>query len=143
MRREDRPIFERRQAANSAVFVGGDVFTGRITYGFFSAEGGVSHGIYDSLNCGFGSDDKLESVARNREVCAAAMGLPTNRLAAVFQTHSADAVTVTAGAPANRETMTRADGMATTVPELGLAILTADCLPLLLGDDVPMSTLVL
>jgi YfiH family protein len=129
-----RPIFERRQAGNGAVFVGGDAFAGRIRYGFFSAEGGVSHGVYDSLNCGFGSDDKPGSVSRNREVCTAAMGLATDRLAAVFQTHSADAVTVTASTPANRETMTRADGMATTVPELGLAILTADCLPLLLGD---------
>lgn len=134
MRREDRPIFERRQAASSAVFVGGDVFAGRIRYGFFSAEGGVSQGIYDSLNCGFGSDDKTDSVARNRDICATAMGLATDRLAAVFQTHSADAITVTAGAPAAREQLVRADGMVTTMPELGLAILTADCLPLLLGD---------
>ena len=134
MRCEDRSIFERRQAANSAVFVGGDVFAGRIKYGFFSAEGGVSQGIYDSLNCGFGSDDKIESVTRNRDICATAMGLVTDRLAAVHQTHSANAITVTKGLSAALEKLVHADGMVTTMPELGLAILTADCLPLLLGD---------
>ena len=134
MKRGDRPIFERKQAANSAVFISGDLFTGKIRYGFFSAEGGVSKDIYHSLNCGFGSNDNTASVARNRDICATAMGLATDRLAAVFQTHSADAIMVTTGTKAARDHMVRADGMVTTTPELGLAILTADCLPLLLGD---------
>lgn len=134
MRCKDGHIFERRQASNSAVFVSGDLFSRRIRYGFFSAEGGVSQGIYDSLNCGFGSNDKTASVAQNRDICAKAMGLATDRLAAVFQTHSADAIMVTKGTQSERERMVRADGMVTTTPELGLAILTADCLPLLLGD---------
>ena len=134
MKREDRPIFERKQAANSAVFFSGDLFTGQIRYGFFSAEGGVSQGIYDSLNCGFGSNDKTASVVQNRDICATAMGLATDRLVSVFQTHSADAITVTTSTQTARDQMVRADGMVTTTPELGLAILTADCLPLLLGD---------
>ena len=134
MRRENGPIFERKRAANGAVFLTSDVFAGRIKYGFFSAEGGVSQGVYNSLNCGFGSNDKTEFVTCNRDICATAMGLATNRLAAVFQTHSAVAVTVTTGAPAAREQLVRSDGMVTTIPELGLAILTADCLPLLIGD---------
>ncbi len=134
MRRKDGHIFERRQGSNSAVFISGDLFARRIRYGFFSAEGGVSQGIYDSLNCGFGSNDKTASVAQNRDICAKAMGLATDRLAAVFQTHSADAIMVTTGTQSERERMVRADGMVTTTPELGLAILTADCLPLLLGD---------
>ncbi len=128
------PFFERRQAANGVVFVGGYAFGGKIRYGFFSAEGGVSHGIYKSLNCGLGSGDETASVERNRELCAEALGLATDRLAAVFQTHSADAITVLDGESAIREKIVHADGMATKIPELGLTILTADCLPLLLGD---------
>lgn len=129
-----RPFFERRKAANGAVFFGGNAFSERIRYGFFSAEGGVSLGIYNSLNCGYGSGDETESVERNRGICAAALGLATDRVATTFQTHSADAITVSDGDSANRQKVVRADGMATRMPELGLAVLTADCLPLLLGD---------
>lgn len=107
----------------------------RAPHGFFGAAGGVSNGVYASLNCGFGSDDKTELVAANRRRVATAMGLEEGRLAAVFQVHGAHAVIATDGAPSDRKLMTHADGIVTTQPGLGLSILTADCLPLLMVDE--------
>ena len=106
----------------------------RARHGFFGCAGGVSSGVYDSLNCGFGSDDDPALVAQNRDRAASALGLRADRLAAVWQVHSADAVIATGGAPSNRAQLTRADGLVTTERGLGLAILTADCLPLLMVD---------
>ena len=107
----------------------------RAPHGFFGAAGGVSSGVYASLNCGFGSGDETPLVAANRDRVAGAMGLATDRLAAVYQVHGADVVIATSGAPADRSQMTRADGIVTTKTGLGLSILTADCLPLLLVDE--------
>jgi len=105
-----------------------------VRHGFFTAEGGVSTGIYASLNCGFGSDDDAQRVAENRARAASALGLEATRLACLYQVHSADAVTVDTPSPADRNQWIHADGLVTTTPGLGLAILTADCLPLLLAD---------
>jgi len=107
----------------------------RAPHGFFGAAGGVSSGVYASLNCGFGSGDDPALVAANRDRAAAVAGLEPGRLAALYQVHGAKAVIAAGGAPADRSLMTRADGMVTTQPGLGLSILTADCLPLLLADD--------
>ena len=106
----------------------------RAPHGFFGCAGGVSSGVYDSLNCGFGSDDDPALVAQNRDRAAGATGLRADRLAAVWQVHSADAVIATSGAPSDRTKLARADGLVTTERGLGLAILTADCLPLLMVD---------
>ncbi len=106
----------------------------RARHGFFGCAGGVSSGVYNSLNCGFGSDDEPALVTRNRNRAASALGLRANRLAAVRQVHSAKAVIVTGGAPSDGMQLTRADGLVTTERGLGLAILTADCLPLLMVD---------
>ncbi len=106
----------------------------RARHGFFGNAGGVSSGLYASLNCGYGSDDDPALVARNRGRVAAAMGLAADRLAAVYQVHGTDVVTTQAGAPEDRDKLVRADGLVTTSRGLGLTILTADCLPLLLVD---------
>ena len=94
---------------------------GRARHGFFGCAAGVSSGVYDSLNCGFGSDDDPALVAQNRDRAASALGLRADRLAAVWQVHSADAVIATGGAPSNRAQLTRADGLVTTERGLGLA----------------------
>lgn len=109
--------------------------TPRAKHGFFGTSGGVSTGVYTSLNCGFGSSDDPALVTRNRGRVAASLDLPEDRLAAVYQIHSADVVTVSEGAPVDRNLLVRADGLVTTVRGLGLTILTADCLPLLLVDS--------
>lgn len=107
----------------------------RARHGFFGTAGGVSSGVYESLNCGFGSHDDTALVTANRDRAASAMGLKNSRLAATYQVHGADTVVISDGAPTDRNLMNRADGMVTTQPGLGLSILTADCLPLLMVDD--------
>jgi YfiH family protein len=104
-------------------------------HGFFGAAGGVSTGLYNSLNCGYGSADDPTCVTQNRSRVATAMGLTPDRMAAVFQVHGPDVVIASEGAGDDRDRMARADGLVTTCPGLGLSILTADCLPLLLVDN--------
>ena len=107
---------------------------GRIRHGFFGREGGVSEGLYRSLNCGYGSGDDPEAVRREPHACdAGACGMARRRaLCTAYQVHSAEALTVTA--PWTRQEAPRVDAMATATPGLALAILTADCVPVLLAD---------
>ncbi|MGA7485545.1 MAG: laccase domain-containing protein, partial [Xanthobacteraceae bacterium] len=65
-----------------------------IRHAFFTREGGVSDGVYTSLNGGPGSDDAPASVAENRARMAAALGVPADRLLTAYQIHSPDVVTV-------------------------------------------------
>jgi YfiH family protein len=102
-----------------------------IAHGFFGREGGVSSGIYASLNAGTGSDDNPAAVAKNRRRIAAAFALPAERMVGVHQVHSAIAVRVDAPWPHARP---HADALVTTTPGLALAIVTADCAPVLLAD---------
>jgi polyphenol oxidase len=102
-----------------------------IAHGFFGRTGGVSQGIFASLNCGPGSGDAREDVVENRNRVAEALA-PGAALLTLYQIHSGDAVTVTA--PWNIGEGPKADAMATNVPGLALGILTADCAPVLLAD---------
>ena len=99
-------------------------------HGFFTRKGGASSGIFAGLNCGVGSTDQSDIVAINRARAAAALDLAPEALVSVHQVHSADVVTVT-GPLTIRP---RADAMVTRVPGLALAVLTADCQPVLLAD---------
>ncbi len=105
---------------------------GRIRHGFFGRAGGVSEGLYRSLNCGYGSGDDPEAVRENRARATAACGLSPATLCTAYQVHSAEALIVTATWA--REDAPRIDAMVTTTPGLALAILTADCVPVLLVD---------
>ena len=105
---------------------------GRIHHGFFGRAGGVSEGLYRSLNCGYGSGDDPEAVRENRARVTAACGLSPSTLCTAYQVHSAEALVVTA--PWAREDAPRVDAMATATPGLALAILTADCVPVLMAD---------
>ena len=60
-----------------------------IRHGFFTRQGGVSTGLYDSLYCGPGSDDTRAEVSENRARVAAAMGLGPDQMAGLYQIHSA------------------------------------------------------
>ena len=102
-----------------------------IGHGFFPRTGGVSEGIFASRNCGFGSGDRREAVAENRDRCRRELG-PAETLLTVYQVHSPDVATVTGlWTP---ETSPRADAMVTDRPGLALGILTADCAPILFAD---------
>ncbi len=101
-----------------------------IAHGFFGRAGGVSQGIYASLNCGQGSNDRPEDVAENRARVARGVGVAPDRLVSVHQVHGREAVTVTA--PWSERP--KADAMVTAVPGLALGVLAADCTPVLFAD---------
>ena len=124
-----------RIAGAPAPYLHHEATAARAPHGFFGAAGGVSTGLHASLNCGYGSQDDPALVAQNRGRVAAAMELPADRLAAVYQVHGTDVVMAVEGAAEDRSQLVRADGLVTTQRGLGLTILTADCLPLLLVDD--------
>lgn len=102
-----------------------------VTHGFFTRRGGVSEGIYGSLNCGFGSGDERDRVAENRSRVLAALG-PADDLVTLHQVHSPTVVTVSA--PWTPDGAPRADAMVCNRPGIALGILTADCAPVLLAD---------
>ena len=104
----------------------------RLRHGFFTREGGVSEGLYASLNCGFGSGDAPERVAENRARALAAAGMPANALVTAYQTHSAEVATVER--IWRREDAPEVDAMVTDRPGIALGILTADCTPVLFAD---------
>lgn len=101
-----------------------------VAHGFFGRRGGASSGIFEGLNCGGGSSDQAEIVVMNRDRVADAMGVSPERLITVHQVHSATAVTLH-DRPVDRP---RADAIVTNTPGLALAILTADCQPVLFAD---------
>lgn len=101
-----------------------------VRHGFFTRKGGASSGIFSGLNCGTGSSDQSEIVAINRARVADAMGVTIDNLVTVHQVHSADAIAVT-GPLADRP---RADALVTATAGVALAVLTADCQPVLFAD---------
>ena len=103
-----------------------------VRHAFFSREGGVSQGIYASLNCGPGSGDDPAAVRENRRRALAQLDLPSESLATLHQIHSAEVVEVTE--PWEVGQGPRADGMVTTRRNVALGVLAADCAPVLLAD---------
>lgn len=103
-----------------------------IRYGFFGSRGGVSTGIYASLNGGHGSRDDAEAVTENRRRVADELTVEETSLVSAFQCHSSRAMTVTA--PWTRETRPHGDAMVTDRPGIALGVLAADCGPVLLAD---------
>jgi polyphenol oxidase len=104
-----------------------------IRHAFFTRSGGVSPGVYASLNGGVGSNDRPENVAENRARMAAILGVSPARLLTAYQIHSPDVVV--AEEPWTRDTRPRADAIVTRVPRLAIGVSTADCGPLLLADS--------
>ncbi len=100
-------------------------------HGFFTRKGGASSGVFEGLNCGVGSSDQAEVVAINRARVAEAMDVEVEAMATVHQVHSADAVPLDAPPDDPRP---KADAMVTATPGLALAVLTADCAPVLFAD---------
>jgi YfiH family protein len=102
-----------------------------VRHGFFTRNGGVSTGIYDSLNTGLGSTDDPAAVQENRRRIAAHFSAGPDDLAACYQIHSA--ITRVADGPWNSD-RPEGDAVATATPGVVCAILTADCAPILLAD---------
>lgn len=100
-----------------------------IAHGFFTRQGGVSGGIYASLNCGLGSSDERANVLENRRRVADHLG--ARAVVTLYQTHSATALAVEAPPEGD---LPKADAVVTRVPGLAVAALAADCAPVLLAD---------
>ena len=103
-----------------------------IRHAFFTREGGVSNGIYASLNGGIGSSDDPAHVAENRKRMAETIGVPASHFLTLFQIHSPDVVVATE--PWKAAERPRADAMVTKVPGLALGASAADCGPILFAD---------
>ena len=106
---------------------------GGVRHAFFTRQGGVSTGLYASLNLGRGSRDDPAAVAENRRRAAQHLGVAEGALLACFQIHSATVHTADAPWGDHRP---EGDGVATATPGLACGALAADCAPVLLADPV-------
>lgn len=102
------------------------------SHGFFTRKGGVSSGLYASLNCGWGSDDSKEHVAENRSRVAVKLGTTLENFCSLYQIHGREVVTVTT--PWLRTELPKADAMVTMQKGIAIGVLTADCAPVLFAD---------
>ncbi len=114
-----------------AVFLTDAALAG-IPHGFFTRKGGVSGGLYASLNCGWGSDDNKEHVAENRSRVAAKLGTTLDKFCSLYQIHGREVVTVEK--PWLRTELPKADAMVTKVKGIAIGVLAADCAPVLFAD---------
>jgi YfiH family protein len=103
-----------------------------IRHGFFTRDGGVSDGVYATLNGGIGSKDSPAKVAENRARMAAAIGVKPERLLSCYQIHSPKVVE--AREPWATTARPHADAIVTREPNLGIGVSTADCGPVLFAD---------
>jgi len=103
-----------------------------VRHGFFTRSGGVSHGVYATLNGGTGSNDAPDNVAENRARMAMALGVTPDRFLTAYQIHSPDVVVVEV--PWTHDRRPRADAIVTRLPQLAIGVSTADCGPLLFAD---------
>jgi len=103
-----------------------------VRHGFFTRSGGVSHGVYATLNGGTGSNDAPDNVEENRARMAIALGVTPDRFLTAYQIHSPDVVVVEE--PWTHDRRPRADAIVTRLPRLAIGVSTADCGPLLFAD---------
>jgi YfiH family protein len=103
-----------------------------VRHAFFTRDGGVSGGLYASLNGGQGSGDAPEHVRENRARMAGVLGVVPERFITAYQVHSPDVVV--AEQPWTSETRPHADAIVTRVSALAIGVSTADCGPVLLAD---------
>jgi YfiH family protein len=102
-----------------------------VRYAFTDRRGGLSEPPYDDLNLAAHVGDTPDAVAENRRRVAAGLGLPADRLVFMEQVHGGEVVVVDGpvAGPAPR-----CDGLVTSATGLALAVLVADCVPVLLAD---------
>ncbi|MFI5015566.1 MAG: peptidoglycan editing factor PgeF [Hyphomicrobiales bacterium] len=103
-----------------------------ITHAFFTREGGVSDGVYASLNGGLGSGDERARVIENRARMAASLGVAPERFATVYQVHSPDVIVI--DKTWDEAARPKADALVTRMPFLAIAVSSADCGPILFAD---------
>ena len=106
---------------------------GGIRHAFFTRDGGVSDGIYASLNGGVGSHDEPSHVTENRARMARHLGIAPEHFLSAYQIHSPQVVV--ADAPWTNDARPKADAIVTKTPGLAIGVSTADCGPLLFADE--------
>jgi len=105
-----------------------------ITHCFFSKNGGVSDEIYNSLNCGLGSDDKKVNILKNLDIVSKKIGFNSENLHTMNQTHSNKVVVIN---DSNKHIQRiNADALVTNQKNIAISVLTADCVPILIYDEV-------
>ncbi|MET4702152.1 YfiH family protein [Constrictibacter sp. MBR-5] len=104
----------------------------RVRHGFFTRQGGVSEGLYGSLNCGLGSADDRDAVVENRRRVAASLGAPRDSLTTAYQIHSDKVLVV--DRPWEADSPPSADGLVTSTPGVVVGALAADCAPVLFAE---------
>ena len=103
-----------------------------VRHGFFTREGGVSKGVYRSLNCGYSGSDDERSVMANRSLAMDRLGMPADALTTVKQVHGNSVRHVTEAAPGRPRI--EADALVTDRPGIALGVLSADCASVLIVD---------
>ncbi len=110
-----------------------------VFHGFFGNQGGVSGGVYASLNCGVGSNDDPSHIAKNKALVAGAVGVGVDHFCELHQIHSDKCLIVDSVMDGERA---QGDAFVTKARGLALGVLTADCAPVLFygvnGDGAPV-----
>ena len=99
---------------------------------FFSRKNGVSQGLYKSLNCGIGSNDKKEYVLKNLEIVSNKMNCKKESLITLNQNHSNKVIFF--DTKESIKNKLPADAIVTKIKNIGIGILTADCAPIIFYD---------
>jgi polyphenol oxidase len=105
----------------------------KISHGFFNRSGGKSKGIYQSLNCGSGSKDDKNNINNNLNIVKKKIGNKPKNIFLLHQIHSNNFVFIDKNFKINKKKI-KADAIITNQKKLPIAVLTADCVPILLYD---------
>ena len=106
----------------------------KIAHGFFNRNGGKSTGIYKSLNCGPGSNDKTNKVNENLKIVKNKLGKKSKNIYLLHQIHSNKFIFIKKNFKFTKKKV-KADAIITDQKKLPIAVLTADCVPILLHDN--------
>ena len=105
-----------------------------IKHCFFSKNGGVSRGIYASLNCGIGSNDNAENVVKNLDIIAHEFNFSHDKLKLMNQSHNNEAIIVD---DKNKHLKKfESDALITRLKNIPISVLTADCVPILIFEEL-------
>lgn len=107
------------------------------THRFFTRNGGISSGVFESANCKFETSDKKDNVQKNREILLSSIGIDANTSLITLNQKHTDNVVVIDKQPTNIDDYLNieADGLLSTIPNIAIGILTADCVPVILIDE--------
>jgi len=105
----------------------------KISHGFFNRSGGKSKGIYKSLNCGIGSNDQRNKVRANLKIVKKKIGKNSKNIFLLHQVHSSNLIFIDKNFKFSKKKI-RADALITDQKNIPIAVLTADCVPVLLYE---------